>query len=284
MSTRRRWKIWPRSFIQELNSTSGLAALGGAILAVIAFGGWNVSSRPLTVIFGVLGVIIILAAIAIAASRAFPPALRNPESYVGQRLSLDKLDQFYPPLPKLGIVGPEMAGKSTVISRILQQAPPDQRTEEVHFFIAVLQTSPIRYLAMLDGPGQMFAGQFEIAALADILCVVVDHNKSSQDKSIDNSRVQSNIEFQDQLRGYLAKQNRKQKLVHLLLNKRDLWNDVSVSQSDKVYLKDFLVGETRKWKISNLASEVTSAEYSNFNHEDTVRLLERIDQSLGVNP
>ena len=284
MTSKRIWRLWPRRFIQELNPTSGFASLGGAILAVVSFGGWNAFSGPFSVVFGVLGIVVIAVAIAIAAFKAVPPALRNAADYVGQRLSLDKLDQIDPPLPKLGIVGPGMVGKTTLLSRILQQAPPQQRTQEVHCFIAVLQTSPIRYLAMLDGPGQMFAGQFEIASYADILCIILDHNESDQERSIDRMRIQTNIEFQEQLRDFLVKTPRKPSFVHLLLNKRDLWGDVSVPKADQTLLRNFLVDEVKKWKQSNLVKEVNSVEYSNFYHGDIVALLDCIVQRLNIRP
>ncbi|MFM7641530.1 MAG: GTPase domain-containing protein [Cyanobium sp.] len=284
MTSKRRWSLWPRRFIEELNPTSGFASLGGAILTIISFVGWNASSGPMSVVFGVLGIVVITLAIAIAALKAIPPALRNAADYVGQRLNLDKLDQIDPPLPKLGIVGPGMVGKSTLLSRILQQAPPQQRTQEVHFFIAVLQTSPIRYLAMLDGPGQMFAGQFEIASYADILCIILDHNGSDQEKLIDRMRIQTNLEFQEQLRDFLAKRPRKPSFVHLLLNKRDLWGDVSVPQADQLFLRNFLVDEEQKWKHSNLAKEVNSVEYSNFRHDDIVAPLDCIFKHLHIRP
>lgn len=284
MTSRRRWSLWPKRFIQELNPTSGFAGLGGTILTIISFIGWNAFSGPVSVVFGVLGIIIITCAITIAAYKAIPPALRNAADYVGQRLSLDKLDQIDPPLPKLGIVGPGMAGKTTLLSKILHQAPPQQRTQEVHFFIAVLQTSPMRYLAMLDGPGQMFAGQFEIASYADILLIILDHNDSNHERSTDRTRIRSNIEFQEQLRDFLGKRPQKLSFVHLLLNKRDLWGDVSVPTPEQLHLKKFLVDEEKKWKHSNLAKEVNSVEYSNFNNGDIVALLDCIVQRLNIRP
>lgn len=276
MAGKRPWKLWMGKFIQELNGTSGLASLGGAILAFISFGGWNAFSSTLTAFTGVLGIITTVIAIAIAAYKAIPPKFRHPADLVGQRLTLDKLNNIDPPLLKLGVVGPGMVGKTTLVSRILQQVPPHQRTQGVHAYVAALQISRMPYVAMLDGPGQMYADQFEIASHADILCIILDHHNSDNEKKIDERRIQDHLLFQKQLRGYLAKQTQKPTCVHLLLNKRDLWEDSSVSQEEKRRLKELLLNEEKSWKDSNLVKTITSAEYSNLASTDVAILLQQI--------
>jgi GTPase SAR1 family protein len=231
----------------------------------------------------VIGILTTVIAIAIAAYKAIPPIFRHPDALIGQRLSLDKLDNIYPPLFRLGVVGPSMVGKTTLLKRILQQVPLYQRTLEVHAYVAVLQRSPILYLAMLDGPGQGFADQFNIASHADILCIILDHNASDHEKSINEDRIQEHLMFQQQLRWHLAKEARKPSKearkpssVHLLLNKRDLWEDSSVTQVDKERLKKILRDEEGRWKESNLARKVTCAEFSNHDPNNIADLLQHI--------
>jgi hypothetical protein len=278
MAGKRRWRSWYKRFTQELNGTSGLASLGGALLAVISFMGLNAFSGTIAAFTGGIGIFITTVAVGMAVYKAIPPILRNPSDHVGQRLSLDKLADLDPPPLKLSVVGPPMAGKSTLVSRILQQIPPNQRTQSVHAYIAALQISPPHYLAMLDGSGQMYADQFEIGASADILCIILDHNRSDTEKNVDNSRISEHLEFNAQLRGYLGKQNRKLTWVHLLLNKRDLWKNTLIQERQT--LTKFLQGEEKEWRQSNLAKNVTSEEYSNRYPDDGGILLQKIYEFL----
>lgn len=280
MAGKRPWRLWIGRWIQELNGTSGLAGLGGLCLAIVSFMGGNASSDKIAAFTGWLGIVITLVAIGIAACRAIPPKFRHPTDLVSQRLTLDKLNTINPPLFKLGVVGPEMVGKTTLVNRILQQVPPCQRTQGVHAYVTALQTSPMRYLAMLDGPGQMYADQFEIASHANILCIILDHHSSDSEKRIDENRIQSHMLFQEQLRGYLAKQPRKPICIHLLLNKQDLWDDNSVPTAEKEKLRRLLFNEERKWQDSNLIRTVTSAEYSNRSPNDVAILMNQIRDFL----
>jgi hypothetical protein len=278
MAGKRRWGSWFKRFSQELNGTSGLASLGGIFLAVIAFIGLNAFSGMIASIAGAIGILITVVAVGIAAWKAIPPVLRRAGDLVGQRLSLDKLVNVDPPPLKLSVVGPQMAGKSTLVSRILQQVPPNQRTQNVHAYIAALQVAPPHHLAMLDGSGQEYADQFEIASLADVLCIILDHNHSNTEKSVDASRINDQLAFHQQLRRYLGKQNRKLTWVHLLLNKRDLWENASTQERQN--LTDFLKREEQSWRQSNLVKDVTSEKYSNFCADDGGIFLQKIHEFL----
>ncbi|MGL5940513.1 MAG: hypothetical protein ACRC2S_09030 [Waterburya sp.] len=48
MASKRPWKQWFGMFIKELNGTSGLTGVGGAILAIISHFGLNLNSGKIT--------------------------------------------------------------------------------------------------------------------------------------------------------------------------------------------------------------------------------------------
>ncbi|BAY46255.1 hypothetical protein SAMD00079811_38630 [Scytonema sp. HK-05] len=271
MAGKRRWKQWFGRFTQELNLTSGLASLGGLILSIIAFVGLNAFSSTLAALVGILGIIIAVIAITIPAWKAIPPRLKNANTLVGQRLNLEKLQEVDPPLLKLGVVGPELVGKSTLLMRILHQTPAKVRTDTVHAYVTSLKIEPFHFIALLDGPGEMYANQFQVATPANILLIVLDHHASDNEKSIDEARIQKHIDFQKQLRWHLREQNNKPASIHLLLNKRDLWE--KNSQNECIRLKKFLESEEKAWKDSNLVAQVTSAEHSNERPNDIAQLV-----------
>ena len=278
MAGKRRWRIWYKRFIQELNGTSGLASLGGALLALISFTGQNLFSGLIAALMGSIGIVITTVAVGIAAWKAIPPVLKKSADLVGKRLFLDELTNIDPIPLKLSVVGTPMVGKSTLISRILQQVPPNQRTNSVYAYIAALQTVPPHYLAMLDGSGQMYADQFEIAASADVLCIILDHHSSDTERTVDEARIEEHLAFHEQLRGYLGRQTRKLTWVHLLLNKRDLWESASAREHQT--LIEFLQREEQLWRQSNVAKNVTSEKYSNCYPDDGGVLLQKIYELL----
>jgi hypothetical protein len=278
MARKRRWKTLHKRFIQELNGTSGLAGFGGALLAFISFIGLNALSSPIAAFVGSLGILITTVAIGMAVYKAIPPILKNPSDYVAKRLPLDELAEMDPSPLRLSVVGPPRVGKSTLVSRVRQQLPPNQRTNGVHAYIVSLQTAPPHHFAILDGPGQMFADQIQIGASADILCIILDHNDSDTEQDVDSVRIDEHIWFHEQIRGYFRNQNRRLAWVHLLLNKRDLWENSS--PQDLQILTEFLKRQEREWRQSNLAENVTSEKYSNNFPNDGVLLLNQVREFL----
>lgn len=271
MAGKRRWKDWPKRVANELNGTSGIAGAGGTLLTI---GGWALLPSVAAVVTSGVGVLITAGAMGVAAWKAIPPKFRNPIDLVGRRLPLDQLDNVHPPLPKLGIVGPSMVGKSTLLNVILTQPPPDERTQGVHTYVAPLQTNPVQYVAIIDGGGQMLADQFSVAAPADILCIVLDHHRSNSEKNVDKQRLTEHSLFQEQLRGYLATQRNKLAWVHLLLNKQDLWKDAP--DQERQSLLEFLLSEVKTWEGGNWARRVTYALHSNRYTDDVGNFLRQI--------
>jgi Ethanolamine utilisation - propanediol utilisation len=247
MPGKRLWKNWPKQLTTELNSVSGIAGVGGTALSVA---GWTAVAGTVGIAFGVLGIAIAAGALGHAIWKSIPPQLQKPEDLVGQNLSLDVLAKVHPPIPTLGIVGPSRAGKTTLKSRLSLQPTPTKRTQVVTAYIAPLVTTPVKYIAILDGGGESYAQQFAVAAPAEIICAVLDHNSSDTAATVDAGRMASHSLFMQQMRGYLSEaQKGRAGWVHLLLNKRDLWE--TSSGDEKATLSNFFKEEVSKWQQGN---------------------------------
>jgi hypothetical protein len=269
MAAKRHWATWPSRFAGELNGTSGLAGAGGAILTGLSFGGLTAASGALALVTGGLGIILMAGAVVAAGAKSLPVPLVNPADIVGEDRSLDQLNSLEPKIFAVGIVGPSHAGKSTLASRILHQPGPTRmsRTHGIHCYVAALQTGPVKYVAMVDGPGDKFAMQFSVVENSQIVYVILDHNAAGNSET-DQARIAEHHEFQRQLREYLAARSKRLVWVHLLLNKRDLWERKSHGG-----LLEFLTLETEQWAKSNLSERVTFALHSNEFASDIDRLL-----------
>jgi len=272
MVGKRRWLTWPAKFVAELNSTSGLAGAGGAVLAVLAFGGLTAASGPLAVVVGGLGILLTAGAAVASGTKSFPPRLVNPTDIVGEDKAIGQLDSLEPRVFAVGIVGPSEAGKSTLASQILHKPKPrgSHRTQGVHCYIAALQTAPVMYIAMIDGPGDKFAAQFEVVEHSHIVLVALDHSDSGG-VATEAPRIAEHRRFQKQLRDYLVARSKTMEWVHLLMNKRDLWE-----RGPHQDLLDFLKVETDEWTKSNLSRRVTSAVHSNESAYDITELLKDV--------
>jgi hypothetical protein len=275
MAGKRRWTKWPGKFMSELNGTSGLAGAGGAVLTGLSFGGLTAASGALALVTGGVGIVLMGAAVIAAGARSFPDRLVNPADIVGEDRSLDQLGNLEPAVFAVGIVGPSQAGKSTLASRILAVPPRNQRTHGLHCYIAALQTAPVKYVAMLDGPGDQYAMQFSVVENSQIVFVILDHN-IHEHATMDKERILEHRRFQKQLRDYLIAKSKRLMWVHLLLNKRDLWENLSHDE-----LLAFLQTETDEWTKSNLSQRVSSAIHSNEKPSDIADTLTEVKRFIG---
>ena len=144
-------------------------------------------------------------------------------------------------------------------------------------YIAALQTSPPRYVALIDGGGEEFAQQFRVAEFADALCVILDHNRRHDDSAIDTVRLKDSQEFQRQLLGYIKDARSGDKpLVWLMINKRDLWE--KLGEPELRPLRDAIEAIRGDWAQSNLARDVVVSNHSNMNGDDVAAFHARIAQ------
>ena len=172
-----------------------------------------------------------------------------------------------PKWPTLSIIGPTKAGKTTLRSRLAFEFSPNTRTQRVSALVVSLQVSPPKYLAIIDGGGEVYAQQFKLAEICDRLCIVLDHNSSDSDPQIDQSRLADQAKFLAQIRHHLDEYKAGPKQwVHLLMNKRDLWEALDSSQSD--ILDRFCHEEAEKWRHAKHAETIEARRHSNNKPDD----------------
>jgi hypothetical protein len=255
---KRSWKQYPKNLKDELNGFSGLAGTGGLFGAIAsAFAAPASIASVATGAAALVGV----AAFGIAAYRAIPPAHLDPKDLTGNSVALPILASIFPKISTVGIVGISQAGKTTLRHALMHQNAPPTRTQHGKAFIMALQSTPQKYIALLDGAGEQYAQQFEIAALADIVVILLDHNDTSTDIRLKQKRIQAHVAFLTQVKHHLIHNGiAKKKAVIFLKNKSDLW--CRAPAGEKKNFEDFCENESQKW-LGVLADNVVKENHSN---------------------
>lgn len=263
--------------VVQLNIVNGIASIAGLIFAV----GGALSAGSIRKALFILAAAILVPTIGVAIYHAWPPALRSPQDVVGQRLFVSDLDSLDPPVPKLGIIGHSRVGKTTLRDLLLQE-PYDaaERTSFVTARVSSIIQNPATYFAVLDGRGEAYAHQFEVADAADILCVLLDHNLV-QGEIVSDERIKNHRDFGQQLRERLRatwshKKPQSTVPVHILLNKRDEWSKASAEEQAKLY--EVLRQEEQAWTSMPFVGEVSTSPHSNADAEDVVKLIAALKQ------
>jgi len=267
----RRWlrRFGPR-LQEQLNVVAGVvgvAAFALALAGVLAGG----TARTLLVVAGasVAGVMVI-----VGIARAWPPKELKPSDVAGKDLPLADLPSIYPRVPALGILGSGAVGKTTLKKRLLQMPTREKEaTQRVTFHVSPLLHDHTRYIALLDGRGESYDQQFEIAAQAEIVLVLIDHN-DIETTGPNPDRLTSHHDFGIQIRDYLKRHETSKRAVHLLLNKKDLWQNADSDDQERI--RGFFSNEVDLWRAA-LGDGVSSAEHSNNVPNDTAHLIEAIN-------
>lgn len=259
MLTKRRWSQWPKRSVEELNGVSGVAGVGGAAIGIA-----SLSLLAGTAAFALTGVgaVITLGAIGYAVARALPPPMKLPEDLVGRKVAIKELDNVFPPVRRLSIVGLTQAGKTTLRNRLAFIPDPPSRTQQTSAYVTSLQTAPEAYLAILDGGGDRFPQQFSIAGQCDCLCIVIDHNRSDSETRVDADRLKEHESFLKQIRHYLDESGAPSKAwIQFLFNKRDLWALADPAQIAE--FSRFCNDEVERWRQGRRATVVDARTHSN---------------------
>lgn len=276
MKTSRRWSEWPKRIGNSLNGTSGVSGAGGLIISAA---GAAVFTGAAATVLATSGFVIAGAAVCYSILSSVPPKLQNPANLVGMTIETSKLEGLWPPVLKIAIVGPSRVGKTTLKNRLHFANNEPLRTQSVSATVIAIPTTPISYLAVLDGGGEKLAQQFRIAELADFLCIVVDHNISDNDPAISNQRKNETSQFLEQIRGHLHETSSlPKKWIEILVNKRDLWSTIP-----EVKQKRFIANlekELQKWKDGNFSKDVSIHPHSNENADDVSRFMNILKSSL----
>lgn len=274
---KRKWPLLLPRFANELNGSAGITGLGGFAIGIMSL--FSRSALPgFVYTLGIgLSLVMLLASLIFALSRAIPPASLDPKDFLGQSLSLDKLNSFDPRPTRIGVIGLGSVGKTTLIDCLRHNVHQPERTQILYATICQFNLQPPNCIALLDGPGQERSDQFEVAAIADVLCVMLDHNSSNNEYTVDVERLNDHAQFMHDIRRHLTRlrPSVKEIDVHLLLNKKDLWNSEFVGDDSKRALLAFFDKEFQFWQEWSLGIRITRMPYSNFNSLTDLPLLIR---------
>jgi hypothetical protein len=269
MALKRRWAQWPSRIAEELNGVSGVAGVGGGIMGI---GSWTLLGGNMALMLAATGTVITIGAFGYAIYKAVPPLMKRPEDLVGRNVSLDELKDIFPRITSLAIIGPTQAGKTTLKHRLSFDVAPPTRTQQASAYVTSLQTTPPRYIAILDGGGERYPQQFKLAEICEYLCIVIDHNISDTDPAVDQSRLHDHEAFLKQIRHHLDESNAPTKQwIHFLANKHDLWKCAAPEQ--RLSFDSFCKNEIEKWKLGRFAKTVDLYEHSNDIPNDIARFM-----------
>ncbi len=280
MSHKRNWKLWPKKFGEELNGVGGVTSIGGTIMTVAGFGAL---AGPVGLFIGCLGAVVATGTVFYAGYRAIPEQLLNADKLVGQTFRLNELDKFYPPIKKLAIIGPQGSGKTTLKSNLAFETINRLRTQSIIAQVVSIPDSPAsHHLAVLDGAGEWFGQQFDLAKNAEFVCIMLDHNVSDSENKLSSQRLEQNRIFLDQVRKEISTNNIvAKKWIKFLINKQDLWERFTPAQ--KLKFDTFCQDVLNTWKASNLAEEVDMYNHSNERTGDTTKFMNILKTTLRTN-
>lgn len=267
---RRKWTTWPRRFNRALGRTSGIVGVVGLTFAAV---GASVSAPVLLVLGGLTA----CGSLLYAGVQGIPPKLISAEELVGTDVPFTILEEIDKPILKLGIVGYTQSGKTTFLRTALHQPSSEERTNDMYARVLTLQTKPTTYVALLDGDGEQYPQQFAVAENADFLLVFIDHNDGNDKTAKSNSRIEEHNRFLEQLEYYIRNRRRLLRL-HIVLNKRDLWENSKSAEE----LKEWLLDHVQRWERANIADTITSDIHSNRNVDDNNKIIRQISKQAGA--
>jgi hypothetical protein len=191
--------------VARSNSTRTQRSLRGCGIGGIAIGagGLTFLAGAAALALSGVGTVIVSLAVGYALVKGIPRALKRPEELVDHIVGIDELSDVSPAIPKLSIIRPSQTGKTTLKHRLSFDFSPLVRTQQITAKVVSLQTTPPRYIAILDGGGERYPQQFKLAEVCDCLCVVLDHNISDTDLAVSAARLSEHKAFLKQIRHHL---------------------------------------------------------------------------------
>lgn len=262
--TEKKSSKWWKDFKKVIEENSGMTTIGSSAISVVG----GVAAGPWGLFSGAAGVAI---AVVYAGIKSYPAPKKSPADLIGKKLSFEDLVQLDTNPLLLAVVGASQSGKSTFLSTAQHNKKPSTRTNKVQGEIMMLPGKPPDYIALLDADGKEFYQQFELVEKADFIVLFIDHNKSSVDKQMSEERLKEHDNFIEQVEPVLKKRKNLPK-IHLLFNKRDLWEN----ESDSDYLKSWFEKHAAEWKRRNISKEFTYGYHTNMTTDDTATMMEVI--------
>jgi len=263
--SKRAWGEWPGRFMRESNSANGVFGITGVALGGvgIALASPVAAATAFLVSASMFGWCLI---------RAIPPLKLQANEHLGQVFDdIDDIEKIDPPLPCIGFVGVSRSGKTTLLSRVIADVAQPVRTEEPYFVITNVPGDIDHLFILMDAAGQQFSQQFKVLDKADYIVALIDSSASEISRDIDRVRLNQHEQLLQQFEGYLRRSPRRPKALHLLLNKRDLWE----GESGETRFRQWVDSQEARWRtIPEI--EFSFDTHSNFKAEDTPKIIQKI--------
>ena len=264
---KRDWKKWPKRFLAEASTASGVVGIVGTIIGASAV---VVSAPTVALAAGAAASI----GLGWSAIRAVPKKNKTPEDLLGRRIyNFSELEDVYPPLRRIGLIGPTMVGKSTTVAHLQAEPVAGSRTDNPYAVIVRLPGSTNNYFALVDAAGHKYSQQFKVSDNSDDLIVFLDHSESDTDKNFCRKRANEEKRFLSQLSSHLDNQPARPKRILFLMNKRDLWQQGQSQVTAERWFSKIL----NDWP-SHPATTISSASHSNLITGDQTVLVQTISR------
>lgn len=193
------FRRWLTNFIDAATSSLNLLGIIAAFITVFGLALTAPQYKLFAVIF--LGLYLLFIAV-----RTCPEINLHPANFVSQRIDVDRLKNFVIDIARIGLIGKQNVGKTTFLDLTVARTAENEQTERPYAQIVALpDTAPITYVAIIDSVGQRDHIQFDIQNHSDLVLLFLDHSESSDQQAADRKRIEQQVYFVSQL--IAAKQN-----------------------------------------------------------------------------
>lgn len=262
---KRRWGDWPRRFLAEANSVSGVFGFAGA-------GVGGLGALAAAPVVAAAGGAVALAGAGWCVIRSIPPQLGHPRDAQGRQIrNLAELKDMSPVPRRIGFIGVSQVGKSTLVAHLQALTPAGARTDNPYAVVVRLAGSPEIFFALIDAAGHQYSQQFKVAENSDDLIVFLDHSSTDVERRSSPSRLKAQRRFLTELADHLQNCGHFPQRIHFLMNKRDLWaNGPSTDTVTRWFAR-----EVQRWP-AHATSTISSAPHSNLVAADITNLINHL--------
>jgi GTPase SAR1 family protein len=258
--------------------------------------GWNHVSILVTVVFSIIGgallafqstksigqlfiavmAIFALIAFVVEICKSFPVVFLSFHNKVGGSVSLEELENFLQKPKFIGVIGRQNVGKTTFVDACVGRKYENQSTDKPYARIVALpNTSPTKYVALIDTVGSSDSSQFRIQSMSDSLVLFLDHSESTNSNRHSKERLKNHEYLVNQLIK-AHDHNARQTKVAIFCNKSELWSSRLVDSS----AMDELAGKIRTTLMQSGKYQVveTINRHSNTETKDIAFAMSRLGQ------
>jgi hypothetical protein len=257
----------PRSFTSVFTWIAGVASIA-------SFTGVQLGALPSYAPW-----IVVVPAVVWILWQARPNVYLNPAHYINQALTLSELDKMLAPIPRVVLLGNSSVGKSTFMSRATHSLYiPRETAAPVATIVAVPDTKPPKYIALIDTVGRKYPSAANIALRADAAVLFLDNNDGNNDSALKQNRIKSHRDIARSNVGPALEESETCRFVAVVANKSDLW-----AADEKCSAKMSQLSEEIRDSISSATSghpvEIIY-NHSNNNPEDVSSLIRKLGDRL----